>query len=61
MTKIELLLYYPQYAMVKFPRFLIFKGGKEKNQKINLELCKNKKMFIKCHPNSWCDKELFIY
>ena len=18
-------------------------------------------MFIKCHPNSWCDKELFIY
>ena len=20
-----------------------------------------KKLFIKCHPNSWCDKEIFIY
>ena len=39
----------------KFPPLLIFKGGKGKKLENRLnkhELCKNKKIFIKCQPNS---------
>ncbi len=48
----------------KLTPLFIFKGkpGKKLETKLNkIELCKKKKIFIKCQPNSWCDKEIFIF
>ena len=47
----------------KLPPLIIFKGQKNKTiekQLNNLDLVKNKKIFIACQNNAWCDCEIFI-
>ena len=47
----------------KLPPMLILKGktGKKETELNNLDIVKDKKIYIKCQANSWCTAELFKY
>ena len=53
-----------QCIRIQTSSLLILKGkiGKKKEKELNnIEIVKNKKIFIKCQENTWCSSEIFLF